>query len=231
MNEERQHDREFCGKAIEYCQGMGVEIGALDKPLALEGDVIFLDRNSTSELRKIYARDPRGPFVIQVHIVWKESRYPFFDDNAFDFVANSHVLEHVANPGRQIEEWIRIIRPGGILYMIVPDKRFCFDRRREVTSLSHLMQEFQDDVDTVSIDHYRDYIINTNGEDGINRETSESYVEKCYKEQGSIHVHVFTADSLEQFLQTLKQYVPFDVVYYDPKNLHIHVALRKTAAV
>ena len=115
------------------------------------------------------------------------------DNNAFDFVINSHVLEHVTNPGRQIEEWIRIIRPGGILYMVVPDKNYCFDRHRETTSIEHLIEEFENNTEITPIEHYRDFILNTQGEDGINRDISEDFIRKCYEEQSSIHVHTFTS--------------------------------------
>lgn len=227
ITKKHEHKRDFAAKAIDYCKGTGIEIGALDKPLGLNANVIFLDRNSTQELKQFYADDPRAARIRQVQIVWKGNKYPFLDDSAFDFVANSHVLEHVANPARQIEEWIRIIQPGGFLYMIVPDKRYCFDRRREVTTVSHLMDDYESNIEIVNIEHYHDYIINTNGEDGIKRDTSEEYTQKCYDQQISIHVHTFTAESFHDFLKTLSQRVPFNIVYFEGKQLNIHAALQK----
>jgi ubiquinone/menaquinone biosynthesis C-methylase UbiE len=158
----------FGRKAYELCKGKGLEIGALHKPFDLDATVIYLDRNRTDFLRTQYRNDPRVNNIVQVQIVWQDSTYPFFDDNAFDFVINSHVLEHVTNPGRSIAEWLRIIQPGGILYMVVPDKNFCFDRRRAVTTVSHLMNEYDENVNKTTIEHYEDFILYTQGEDAGN---------------------------------------------------------------
>lgn len=217
----------FGRKAFELCKGKGLEIGALHKPFDLDAELIYLDRDHTEVLRNQYKNDPRVNDIQQVQIVWNSPTYPFFDDNAFDFVINSHVLEHVTNPGRQIEEWMRIVTPGGILYMVVPDKNYCFDRRRATTSTEHLIQEFKNNVDRTTIEHYRDFILNTQGEDGINRNISEDFIYSCYEQQSSIHVHTFTAKSLKDFLTDLQRYVQYDIVHYDPQGLNLHCALKK----
>ncbi len=190
---------------------------------------MHVDRFSTEALKKSYRNDPNVPLdqIRQVQVAWNDGSYPFFDDNAFDFVVNSHVLEHVFNPGRQIQEWLRIIKPGGILYMIVPDKNYCFDRRRSVTSVDHLMKEYFDDVKKVTLDHYQDFMINTNGEDGHYRDISEKSIMACYQAQSSIHVHTFTPDSLQLFINELLPHLNAEAIHYDFKGLNMHCALRK----
>lgn len=42
-------------------------------------------------------------------------------DGAYDFVACSHVLEHVADDRKALEELLRIASPDGLLYLVVPD--------------------------------------------------------------------------------------------------------------
>ena len=44
-------------------------------------------------------------------------------DASYDFVAASHVLEHTANPLRALQEWKRVLRPGGALLVLVPRDR------------------------------------------------------------------------------------------------------------
>jgi SAM-dependent methyltransferase len=224
------HSREsaFCRTAFELCKGMGVEIGALDKPFDLDAQVIYLDRDSTDALKRQYADDPSVSEVRQVHVVWRDSRYPFFDDGAFDFVISSHVLEHVANPGRQIEEWLRIVRPGGIVYMVVPDKRHSFDRLREVTSIEHLMDEFERDVREIDRAHYADFHAKVVDDGGGGSERSEAEIDRAWRDQHSIHVHTFTEDSLEQFLLALSERVRFELWHYEAQGLHLHCALRKS---
>lgn len=48
-----------------------------------------------------------------------------FKDNEMDFVINRHVLEHFQDPLKAIEEWKRILKPGGILGIVTPDDRNC----------------------------------------------------------------------------------------------------------
>lgn len=43
-------------------------------------------------------------------------------DNQFDFVHSSHCLEHMVEPRRALENWIRITNPGGFLIVTVPDE-------------------------------------------------------------------------------------------------------------
>lgn len=40
----------------------------------------------------------------------------------FDFVFSSHCLEHMKNPRKAIQEWWKLVRPGGHLFFIVPDE-------------------------------------------------------------------------------------------------------------
>ena len=64
-------------------------------------------------------------------------------DSAYDFVLSSHCLEHLANPLQGLGEWIRVLKDDGLLVLIVPHKDGTFDHRRPVTSLAHLIQDFE----------------------------------------------------------------------------------------
>ncbi len=53
--------------------------------------------------------------------------YPGYDgkilpflNNSQDFVYSSHVLEHVGDPVGTLEEWFRVIKPGGHIFVVVP---------------------------------------------------------------------------------------------------------------
>lgn len=43
-------------------------------------------------------------------------------DNIFDFVHSSHCLEHLTDPYVALDNWLRILKPGGYLVVIVPDE-------------------------------------------------------------------------------------------------------------
>jgi SAM-dependent methyltransferase len=59
--------------------------------------------------------------------------YPF-DDNAFDIVIAEHVLEHLGDLIRVVEELHRILKPGGLLYVEVPH----FSSNDHFTDPTHL---------------------------------------------------------------------------------------------
>jgi ubiquinone/menaquinone biosynthesis C-methylase UbiE len=46
-----------------------------------------------------------------------------FPNNTFDVVVSFQVLEHVSNVSKAIEEMFRVVRPGGIVYGTLPNKR------------------------------------------------------------------------------------------------------------
>lgn len=43
-----------------------------------------------------------------------------FDDNSIDRLIATHVLEHVQEPVSALQEWVRVVRPGGVISMILP---------------------------------------------------------------------------------------------------------------
>lgn len=63
-----------------------------------------------------------------------------FKDERIDFVISSHVLEHFFDPIKAIEEWLRVVKPGGYVYMIVPHKERTFDKNRPRTTLAQLLE-------------------------------------------------------------------------------------------
>ncbi len=58
-----------------------------------------------------------------VHYVRDVTDLSLFADNGADLIYASHVLEHVPHPGLRetLWEWRRVLRPGGILRLSVPD--------------------------------------------------------------------------------------------------------------
>jgi SAM-dependent methyltransferase len=62
---------------------------------------------------------------------------------AYDFVLSSNCLEHVANPLKALFEWKRVMRPGGALVLVLPNKASNFDHRRPFTSFEHLLNDYE----------------------------------------------------------------------------------------
>ena len=43
-----------------------------------------------------------------------------YPDNSFDRLIATHVLEHLPNPVEVLREWDRVVRPGGIISIVLP---------------------------------------------------------------------------------------------------------------
>lgn len=43
-----------------------------------------------------------------------------FEDSTFDRVIATHVLEHLYRPHEVLREWVRVLKPGGVLSIVLP---------------------------------------------------------------------------------------------------------------
>ncbi|UQE03282.1 methyltransferase domain-containing protein (plasmid) [Bradyrhizobium japonicum] len=60
----------------------------------------------------------------------------------YDFVFASHVIEHVTDIVRFIQDCEALLKPNGVLVLAVPDKRFCFDTLRPVSTIGQALQAY-----------------------------------------------------------------------------------------
>jgi len=60
----------------------------------------------------------------------------------YDFLFASHSLEHIANPIKALKEWIRVVKPGGHLILILPEKTRTFDHKRNHSLFSTLKAQY-----------------------------------------------------------------------------------------
>lgn len=79
---------------------------------------------------------------MRVDIVAPGNDLPF-KDNVWDFVINSHVVEHFYDPVATIKEWLRVVKPGGYVFMIVPHKERTFDRDRPRSTLQEIVDRHE----------------------------------------------------------------------------------------
>ena len=62
-----------------------------------------------------------------------------FEDGSLEYVLSSHVIEHCWDVLATIEEWFRVLKPGGLIYMDIPHKERTFDKDRERTPVAELI--------------------------------------------------------------------------------------------
>nr|WP_315488778.1 methyltransferase domain-containing protein [uncultured Rhodoferax sp.] len=78
---------------------------------------------------------------------------PEFATGAYDFVLSSHMLEHTTNPIKALMEWKRLLKDNGALLLVLPNKRFTFDHRRPVTSIEHMIADFEAGTEEADLTH------------------------------------------------------------------------------
>jgi len=90
--------------------------------------------------KAIFGSTPTNNFVTEA------SSPSSVEDERYDFVLASHVLEHLANPLRALAEWRRILRPGGTILVVVPHRAFTFDHRRPLSIFSHIQDDYKNNT-------------------------------------------------------------------------------------
>jgi len=63
------------------------------------------------------------------HLVADGSNLPLLD-NCLDFIISSHALEHIIDTRKTLKEWSRVLKPNGIMGIVIPDVRF-FEHEKE----------------------------------------------------------------------------------------------------
>jgi SAM-dependent methyltransferase len=180
-----------------HLAGSGVEIGPGHHPfpVAFPGvTVAYLDRWKPEENQNLFPElGPEAVFSAPDYVcnLDLEGLKPLADTSQ-DFVIASHVLEHVAEPIGLIDEMHRVLKPGGVALVLLPDRRRTFDRRRRPTQLEHLVAEFEAGVTEVDDDHIRDFLEGVGGPDfdGFERGSAgERQAILDRHRRRSIHVH------------------------------------------
>jgi SAM-dependent methyltransferase len=120
--------------------GPGLEIGPSHSPLAPKSAgfrVDILDHADAPALRAKY-RDTGVDIdrIEDVDFVWKGE--PLSEtvgrQGCYDWIIASHVIEHTPDIVGFLVECQTLLRDTGRLILVVPDKRYCFDRFQSLTS-------------------------------------------------------------------------------------------------
>ena len=47
-----------------------------------------------------------------------------FKDKVFDFIVSNHSLEHMRDTGKTLLEWLRVLKAGGRIAVVMPDRKY-----------------------------------------------------------------------------------------------------------
>lgn len=134
----------------------GVEIGAsAQNPFGLKTRNIDYSDDYTTVF-KLEELSSTGTYA-KVDLVAAGDALPLENDSV-DFVISSHVIEHFYDPIRAVKEWLRVVRPGGYVYIIAPHKERTFDKPRPRTPLEELIDRHEHPNPPVP-DHHGHYSV------------------------------------------------------------------------
>lgn len=74
-------------------------------------------------------------------------------DSTYDVLLSSHNLEHFANPVKALKEWRRVLKSDGALVLVLPYYRATFDHRRQPTSVDHMFDDFNENIQEDDLNH------------------------------------------------------------------------------
>jgi SAM-dependent methyltransferase len=209
-----------------YLRGRGLEIGALHNPLRVSprAKVHYVDRLPVAGLRAQYP-DLRDKKLVRVDVVDDGERLDTVGTATQDFVIANHFLEHCQDPIRTLESFFRVLKPGGILYMAVPDKRFTFDRDRPVTPLAHLLRDHAEGPAWSRRAHYEEYVVHVHRP--ATADEARGIVEDMMARGYSIHFHVWTQKELLELILSLKERLGLDIEVAHKNGDEFVLVLRK----
>jgi SAM-dependent methyltransferase len=209
--------------SFRYLRGDGIEIGALYNPLRVPrtARVRYVDHASYEELRRIY---PEHDWVMGPDVIDEGERLERFADESLDFVIANHMLEHVEDPIEAVHTFMRVLRPGGVLFLTLPDARHTFDGRRARTTVEHLVRDHREGPQVSRREHYEEWarII-----DCVPEELVAEHVERSAAEHARHHFHVWELDTFLAFLLALE--LPAELEAAQATEIEFAVILRKSA--
>jgi predicted SAM-dependent methyltransferase len=212
-----------------YIRGEGIEIGGLNNRLKTPkiASVKYVDILTADELCKRYP-ELGVKSLPKVDIIDDGERLDTIADSTQDFVIANHFLEHCQNPIDTITNMLRVLRPNGIAFLSVPDKRYTFDVKRGVTAFEHVMKDYTDGPEWSKEQHWIDHVRFLEGIEDEKELTDR--VKYLVNSDLNTHFHVWTANEIvEMFVMARNRLnLSFEIeMFYQNEQYESIVILRK----
>jgi len=228
--------------AEHFLFGRGLEIGPLHQPLHLPPHVTvrYVDRMKEDELREEYP-ELADWNLTPVDVVDDGETLSTIPAESQDFIVANHFLEHCENPIGTIETHFSKLRPGGLLFYAVPDKRFTFDSLRPLTPLEHMVADYEQGPERSRAEHYAEWVRLVIDEGSGLAPTDPKYrseeweatkTKELEEESYSIHMHVWTqVEFLKLILECRRRLdIAFDIEATARQGIEFMVVLRRQGA-
>jgi len=117
-----------------------LELGPFDVPQIVGPGAAYFDVLNQEELRKRAVQEERDPAGCPVIDYVSECGDLSIVPVPFDAVFSAHVIEHQYDLIQHLVDVYRILKPGGSYYLIIPDKRYCFDHFLKTSSIDDVVE-------------------------------------------------------------------------------------------
>lgn len=139
--------------------GHGIEIGPSYSPITPKKEgykVHIIDHMSREQLITKYKghQNVNVENIEEVDFVWRGESYEELTGKPkyYDWIIASHLIEHTPDLIGFLNDCDTILKDDGVISLIVPDKRYCFDHYRPITGISKIIDS-----------HFQKNIIHTPG--------------------------------------------------------------------
>jgi SAM-dependent methyltransferase len=199
--------------------GAVLEIGPFCRPLLSGPQVDYLDVLDAEALRERGRRLGMDVSACPETITFVGDLAQV--DRDYDVVVSSHAIEHQPDLVAHLVEVERILKPGGLFALIIPDKRFCFDHFLPASSIASVLQAHRDERSVHSlasvVEHgalvtHNDAARHWRGDHGdptIGRAARiRAAVDRFERSEGDyldVHAWQFTPDSFGEIVETLNE--------------------------
>ncbi|MDL2252682.1 class I SAM-dependent methyltransferase [Ruminococcaceae bacterium OttesenSCG-928-I18] len=189
---------------LQHYRGKGVEFGAAAQPMPfpLGCHLTYADPFKVGEG---CTTGYEGEFV-PVHYQTDLNHMQGLPDEAYDFLASAHSIEHTYDPIGVLSLAYRKLKPGGRFFLVVPHKEYTLDKPRATTSLRHLVEDYRqynyeryvfDLMDFSEYAIFSDELYETAHNWHNSRQKYEAFLDGHGPD---IHYHTFTEESFAQLI-------------------------------
>ncbi len=177
--------------------------------------------NSDSMLRAIHES-----VKIDNQFIFEADDLSRITTSTYDVVLSSHVLEHIANPVKALEEWCRVLKPHGTLVLIIPNKDGSFDHNRPVTTMTHLLHDYKNNVGPEDLTHLPEVLQMHDMEMDEDAGTIEEFTSRSKDNliNRCMHHHVFD----QELAENVVKFGGFQLLHSEVRwNCHIIIIAKK----
>ncbi len=226
-------DHELLGAAEALAGAVALEPGGQSALFGRRGlvpayqHVAVLDTLDYAE-RTIWSDHAPHEITPRRRLIAEATRLTEIPDDTYDLLLASHVLEHIANPLGALEEWRRVVRPGGHILLIMPHGDKTFDHRRPITTLEHLREDAVRETDENDVTHMEEILRLHDLARDRAAGSREAFEQRCHENLTSraLHHHVFVSRSVVEVCRA----AGLEVLLLKPKRPYHIVCLCRVGA-